>query len=336
MVVGLSVGYETWPPIGWHHPFVTDWPKYRLGLPQLWWTVGSCDQWEFPPFLEATRERPLTRGGYSLYDGWYICAAVLTPFFDPLGTKFYLFVFFFFSSTNTKIFWVQILTKFDLFGPKIPFSPRSFGVQFSVAHGTPPAIFGPSTPPGHWQHPCMALMAGKRLLLVLCKETVKESGVNSSGRSDRNFWKWLKIWFSYYSAVPLKRGQFSPKSSQQTAHSLPMRERYGVSVAILISDSLSATDITVYVISWWIRPRYNSTWLYFFFSFSREKHWEVPMDMIGVNTLGVAHYGQHFVIDIFKSILSKNISILLLCFHGSFFIYMKYILVPAMGFLPDT
>ena len=54
----------------------------------------------------------------------------------------------FFSSTNTKtIFWVQILTKFDLFGPKIPFSPRSSWVQFSVAHGTPPAIFGPSTPP---------------------------------------------------------------------------------------------------------------------------------------------------------------------------------------------
>ena len=55
------------------------------------------------------------------------------------------------------------------------------------------------------------------------------------------------------------------------------------------------------------------------------------MDMIGVNTLGAAHYGQHFVIDIFKSILSKNISILLLCFHGSFFIYMKYILVPVMA-----
>ena len=22
VVVGLSMGYETWPPIGWHHPFV--------------------------------------------------------------------------------------------------------------------------------------------------------------------------------------------------------------------------------------------------------------------------------------------------------------------------
>ena len=34
-------------------------------------------------------------GGYSLYDGWYICAAVLTPFFDPLGTKLDLFGVFF-------------------------------------------------------------------------------------------------------------------------------------------------------------------------------------------------------------------------------------------------
>ena len=54
----------------------------------------------------------------------------------------------FFSSINTKtIFWVQILAKFDLFGPKIPFFPWSFWVQFSVARGTPPAILGPSTPP---------------------------------------------------------------------------------------------------------------------------------------------------------------------------------------------
>ena len=70
------------------------------------------------------------------------------PLFDPLGTKLDLLGCFF-SSTNTKtIFWVQILAKFDLFGPKIPFFPRSFWVQFSVARGTPPAIFAPSTPPG--------------------------------------------------------------------------------------------------------------------------------------------------------------------------------------------
>ena len=33
VAVGLSVGYETWPPIGWHHAFVIGWSKYRLGLP---------------------------------------------------------------------------------------------------------------------------------------------------------------------------------------------------------------------------------------------------------------------------------------------------------------
>ena len=30
---GLSVGNETWPPIGWHHPLVIGWSEYRLGLP---------------------------------------------------------------------------------------------------------------------------------------------------------------------------------------------------------------------------------------------------------------------------------------------------------------
>ena len=33
VAIRLSVGYETWPPIGWHHPFVIGWSKYRLGLP---------------------------------------------------------------------------------------------------------------------------------------------------------------------------------------------------------------------------------------------------------------------------------------------------------------
>ena len=71
------------------------------------------------------------------------------PFFTLAGSST-IFLGCFFSSTNTKtIFWVQILAKFDLFGPQIPFFPRSFWVQFSVARGTPPAIFGPSTPPGH-------------------------------------------------------------------------------------------------------------------------------------------------------------------------------------------
>ena len=70
------------------------------------------------------------------------------PFFTLAGSST-IFLGCFFSSTNTKaIFWVQILAKFDLFGPKIPFFPRSFWVQFSVARGTHPAIFGPSTPPG--------------------------------------------------------------------------------------------------------------------------------------------------------------------------------------------
>ena len=57
---------------------------------------------------------------------------------------------------------------------------------------------------------------------------------------------------------------FSPKSSQQTLHSSPMRARYGVSVVILKSNSHSATVIAVpYVISWKIGPRYNGTWLYY-------------------------------------------------------------------------
>ena len=46
VAIGLSVGYETWPSIGWHHAFVIGWSRYRLGLPStllhygLTWPVG--------------------------------------------------------------------------------------------------------------------------------------------------------------------------------------------------------------------------------------------------------------------------------------------------------
>ena len=33
VAVGLSVGYWTWPPIGWHHSFLIGWSKDRFGLP---------------------------------------------------------------------------------------------------------------------------------------------------------------------------------------------------------------------------------------------------------------------------------------------------------------
>ena len=65
-------------------------------------------------------------GGYSLYDGWYICAAVLTPFFDPLGTKLDLFGVFFLIHQH----------KNDLLGTN-PRKIRSFWPQNTIF----PSIF---------------------------------------------------------------------------------------------------------------------------------------------------------------------------------------------------
>ena len=53
MVIGLSVGCEIWPPIGWHHPFVICWSRYRLGLSQLQCIVGPHDQLEFHLFSRS-------------------------------------------------------------------------------------------------------------------------------------------------------------------------------------------------------------------------------------------------------------------------------------------
>ena len=35
------MGHETWPPVGWHHPFVIGWSIHSLMLPQLQWIAGS-------------------------------------------------------------------------------------------------------------------------------------------------------------------------------------------------------------------------------------------------------------------------------------------------------
>ena len=69
-----------------------------------------------------------------------------------------------------------------------------------------------------------------------------------------------------YSVVPyVKHSQFSLKSSQETPYSSPIRVRYGVSFVSSLSDLYSAAAIAVlYVISWYIRPRYNDTWLCIF------------------------------------------------------------------------
>ena len=62
--------------------------------------------------------------------------------------------------------------------------------------------------------------------------------------------------------------QLSPKSSQPTLHNSPVRARYVVSFVSSVSDLCSATVIAVlYVISWYIRPRYNDTRLYYYFTY---------------------------------------------------------------------
>ena len=55
VALGLSVGYEKWPLIGWHH-----WSLYSLELPQSHWIVGSCDWWEFLPFFRCHWQSPCT------------------------------------------------------------------------------------------------------------------------------------------------------------------------------------------------------------------------------------------------------------------------------------
>ena len=57
-LVALSVGYETWSPIGW--TFVIGRSKYRLGLPQSQWMMDFRSWWEFLPFFTGHWQSPCT------------------------------------------------------------------------------------------------------------------------------------------------------------------------------------------------------------------------------------------------------------------------------------
>ena len=119
-----------------------------------YWGFCRCVIFTHPHLLNSLRPSDANMRRYKSRGGGgtpYVMGDTYVPRFWPpfftLAGSSTIFLGCFFSSTNTKtIFWVQILAKFDLFGPKIPFFPRSFWVQSSVARGTPPAIFGPSTP----------------------------------------------------------------------------------------------------------------------------------------------------------------------------------------------
>ena len=99
-------------------------------------------------------------GGYSLCDGWYICAAVLTPFFH-FGMIEHDFLGYFSHPPTAKLsFGVQklpIFTKIDLFGPKFNFFLDLFGSNFQRPAAHPHQFSGrvPPPPPGCWPHePC--------------------------------------------------------------------------------------------------------------------------------------------------------------------------------------
>ena len=52
VAIGLSVGYKTWPPIGWHH--LCDWLavlKIDWDCPVPHCIMGSRDQWDFQLFF---------------------------------------------------------------------------------------------------------------------------------------------------------------------------------------------------------------------------------------------------------------------------------------------
>ena len=69
-----------------------------------------------------------------------------------------------------------------------------------------------------------------------------------------------------YSAVPLKRGEVSTKSSQKTPRSSPVRARFWVSSVKITSDAyFNSVIVMPYEKYCYVGPRYNGTRLYVFY-----------------------------------------------------------------------
>ena len=93
--ITLSVGYETWPPIGWHHPFVIVWSKYRLGLPSaslhygLTWPVGIPTVFQTPVTvpLHCPNGRQLPTVRAVQWDGERVYSSV-----EKVGLWIYFFI----------------------------------------------------------------------------------------------------------------------------------------------------------------------------------------------------------------------------------------------------
>ena len=75
VAVGLWVGYETRPPIGWYHHFVIGWFKHRLRLSQSQWIVGSHDWWQFRSRFRGHWHSPCTALTAGLR--WGLCKETL-------------------------------------------------------------------------------------------------------------------------------------------------------------------------------------------------------------------------------------------------------------------
>ena len=100
-----------------------------------------------------------TRGGYSLYVGWYGCAAVLTPFFDILRIEHDLFgVLFLIHQQQSYLLGYknyQFLQKSIFLAPNSIFSSIFLGPIFSGQRHTPisfQAEYPPPPPPRDWKY----------------------------------------------------------------------------------------------------------------------------------------------------------------------------------------
>ena len=202
------------------------------------------------PFIPCQSAIPFLRYGYLTLKIQVQCHGKVKGQGHIVGSTTYQLTSLSFHVDRPSHSWDMAISKFDLESPRSKSGQRLRSHSGSNILSTHiPFIRCQSTLP-FLRYNFFKLWPWKSKVKIMVRWNIKVKQLAQHPFDVFPFCFTSILWYVQYSAVPLWRGQFSLKFSQQTPHSSLVRARYGVSVVILISDTLSVTLIAVSYVTW--------------------------------------------------------------------------------------
>ena len=202
-------------------------------------------------------------GGYSLCDGWYICAAVLTPFFHFGRIEHDLFGVFFLIHQHKNDLLSTNPRKIRSFWPQNTIFPSIFlGPIFSGPRHTPSNFRTEYPPPGSYvsyptDYPTATLWGlwSSLLYRVSTMALFAEASLRMIRAKELPYYYTNSVWLQPHHG-PLTNFFFL-QQSLKTLHSSPMRGRYWMYLKSSKSDQICALCCIIHCYS---EQHHNGMW----------------------------------------------------------------------------